>query len=70
MRTLPRCLLWASPLVCATLLGACKCKCACNCVADTRPRGRSQQEEEVPEKEPEPDFGLSGTLAAETNKVK
>ena len=29
-----------------------------------------QEEEPEPEKEPEPDFGLSGALAAETNKVK
>lgn len=29
-----------------------------------------QDEEEVPDKEVEPEFGLSGALAAETNKVK
>ena len=29
-----------------------------------------EEEEELPEKEPEPEFGLSGALAAETNRVK
>lgn len=43
---------------------------------DVAPLCRSQlatrcvQEEEVPDKEVEPEFGLSGALAAETNKVK
>jgi hypothetical protein len=33
-------------------------------------RPGEQEEEAVPDKEVEPEFGLSGALAAETNKVK